>query len=61
MYDKLQGKYKNSVFQILKICKAFSNFDFNLAIRKKIPWDVQLFGNKFMERVSLTSHTEYPN
>ena len=36
MYDKLQGEYKNSVFQILKICKAFSNFDFNLAIRKKI-------------------------
>ena len=35
MYDNLQEKYKNSVFQILKICKAFSNFDFNLTIREK--------------------------
>ena len=29
MYDNLQEKYENSVFQILKICKVFSNFDFN--------------------------------
>ena len=29
MYDNLQEKYKNSVFEILKICKVFSNFDFN--------------------------------
>ena len=36
MYDHLQEKYKNKVFQILKICKAFSNFDFNSTIRKKI-------------------------
>ena len=35
MYDKLLEKYKNSIFQILKICKAFSNFDFNSTIRKK--------------------------
>ena len=35
MYDKFQEKYKNSVFHILKICKAFSNFDFNATIRKK--------------------------
>ena len=35
MYDNLLEKYKNSVFQILKICKAFSNFDFDLTIRKK--------------------------
>ena len=35
MYDNLQKKYESSVFQILKICKAFSNFDFNLTIRKK--------------------------
>ena len=35
MYDNLQEKYKNSVFQILKICKVFSNFDFNLTIKKK--------------------------
>ena len=35
MYENLQGKYKNSVFQILKIRKALSNFDFNLTIREK--------------------------
>ena len=33
MYDNLQEKYRNSVFQILKICKAFSNLDFNSTIR----------------------------
>ena len=36
MYENLQGKYKNSVFQILKIRKALSNFDFNLIIREKL-------------------------
>ena len=61
MYDNLQEKYKNSVFQILKIRKAFSNFDFNSAIRKKIQWVVQLFGNKVIERFLLTSQTEHPN
>ena len=35
MFDNLQQKYKNSDFQILKICIAFSNFDFNLTVRKK--------------------------
>ena len=35
IYDNLQEKYKNSVFQILKICKMFSNFDINLTIREK--------------------------
>ena len=35
MYGNLQEKYKNRVFQILKIFKAFSNFDFNSTIRKK--------------------------
>ena len=30
VHDNLLEKYKNSVFQILKICKAFSNFDFNI-------------------------------
>ena len=33
MYNNLQDKYKNSVFQILKICKAFRDFDFNSTIR----------------------------
>ena len=61
MYDNLQQKYKNSVFQILKICKVFSNFDFNSTIRKKIHWVVQLFGNKVIEIFSLTSQTEHPN
>ena len=35
IYDNLQEKHKNSVLQILKICKVFSNFDFNLTVRKK--------------------------
>ena len=35
MYDKLLGKYENSVFQILRIGKAFSHFDFNSTIKKK--------------------------
>ena len=60
-YNNLQEKYKNSVFQILKICKAFINFDFNSTIRKKIHWVVQLFENKVIERYSLTSQTEHPN
>ena len=34
-YGNLQEKYENSVFQILKIYKAFSNFDDNSTIRKK--------------------------
>ena len=55
MYDNLQGKYKNSVFQILKICKAFGNFDFNLTIKKKIHWVVQLLENKVIEGFSLTT------
>ena len=35
MHGKLLEKHKNSVFQILKIGKAFSHFDFNSRIRKK--------------------------
>ena len=46
MYENLLEKYKNSVFHVLEICKAFSNFDFDLTINKKIHWVVQLFGNK---------------
>ena len=61
MYDNLQEKYKNSVFQILKICKVFSSFDFNSTIRKKIHWVLQLFRDKVRERFSLTSQTEHPN
>ena len=49
MYDNLQEKYKNSIFQISKICKEFSKFDFNLTIKKKIHWAVQLFGNKVIK------------
>ena len=60
MYDKLLEKHKNSVFQILKIGKAFSHFDFNSTIGKKINFVVQLFGNKVIERFSLTSHTDHP-
>ena len=61
MYDNLQEKYKISVFQIPKICKAFNNFDFNSTIRKKIHCVLHLLGNKVIERFSLTSHTEHPN
>ena len=57
MFDNLQEKYKNSVFQFLKIFKAFSNS----TIRKKIHWVVQLFGNKVIEKFSFTSQTEHPN
>ena len=61
MYGNLQEKYRNSVFQILKLFKAFSNFDFNLTIKKKIHWVVQMFGNKAIGRFLLTSQTEHPN
>ena len=61
MYDNLQEKYRNSVFQILKINKAFSNFDFNSTIRKTFHWVVQSFGNKVIERLSLTSQSEHPS
>ena len=61
MYDNLQEKYKISVFQILKICKAFSNFDSNSTIQKKIEWDMDLFGKKVIERFSLISPTGHPN
>ena len=61
MYDNLQEKYKNRIFQILKICKAFNSFDSNSTIRKTIHWVGQLFGNKVIERFLLTSQTEHPN
>ena len=61
MYYNFLEKYNNSVFLILKICKAFSKFDFNLTIRKKICWIAQFFGNKAIDRISLTSRNEHPN
>ena len=63
MYDNLQEKYKSSVYWIvfLKICSGPSNFHFNSTIRKKIHWVVQLFGDKVIERFSLTSRIEHPN
>ena len=61
MYDNLQEKYKNGLFQIFNIFKAFRNFDFNLTIREKAHWVVQLFGNKVIERFLLTSQTEHLN
>ena len=42
MYDDLQEKYKSSAFQILKMCKAFSNFDFDSTIRKKVYWECEI-------------------
>ena len=53
MYYNLRKKYNNSVFLILKIYKAFSNFDFNSTTWKKIHWVVQLFGDKVIERILL--------
>ena len=38
MYDNLLEKFENCAFQVSNICKAFSNFDFNLTTRKKIHW-----------------------
>ena len=61
MYDKLLEKHKNSVFQILKIGKRFSQFDFNSTIWKKIHLVVHLFGNKVIKRFPLTSHSDHPN
>ena len=43
MYYNLLEKYNISLFLILTLCKAFSNFGFNLTIRKKIHWVVLLF------------------
>ena len=60
-YEKLQEKFKNGVFQSLEIYKGFSNFYFNLTIRKKIQRVVELFRNKVIERFSLTVQTEHPN
>ena len=38
MTEKIYDKYKNGVFQILKIGKAFSHFGLNLTIGKKYTW-----------------------
>ena len=35
MYENLQKKYKNSIFQILKIYKPFRICDFSSTIREK--------------------------
>ena len=45
MYGKVVEKHKNSVFQILKIAKAFSHFDFNTTIRKKMHLVVQILAD----------------
>ena len=58
MYDKLLDKH---VFQISKTGKAFSHFDFDRTIWKKMHLVVHLFGNKITERFPLTSHTDHPN
>ena len=50
---------KSSVFQILKLCKAFSNFDFNSTIMKTIHWVMQLFQNKVKKRISLIDSLPY--
>ena len=57
MYDKLREKYISSVFQILKICKVFSDFDLNLTIRKKYTG----FCNCLEIRSQKSFQAEYPN
>ena len=61
MHRNLQEKSTNIAFQILKIYKAFSNFDYNSTIRKKIHWILHLFENKVIGKFSLTSQTEHAN
>ena len=56
MYDNLQEKYKKSVFQILDICKAFTNFGFNSTIGKS-NCVVQFLKIKIMKRFLLISQT----
>ena len=46
-----------TVFSDLKKIESIRNFDFDRPIRKKNR-TVQLFGNKVIEKFSLTSHTE---
>ena len=38
IYDKLLETHKNGVFQILKIGKVLSHYDFNSISRKKYIW-----------------------
>ena len=61
-------KYKSSVSQVLKICKAFSNFDFNSTIRKKYTGfcnclEIERFirFRKVIESFSLTGQAEDPS
>ena len=58
-YGNLQEKYENSVFQILKIYKAFSNFDDNSTIRKK--YNGLCNDSEVRSQGSLTSQTEHAN
>ena len=68
-YKKMNGKYmtiyrrniKIAFFRFQKYGKRFSNFDINSAFREKTHWVVQWFGNKVVERFSLTSRAEHPN
>ena len=50
MYENLQEKYKNNLFQILKICKiiALERLAILILIRQleNKHWVVQFFGNK---------------
>ena len=55
------GELQKFVFQILKIYKRFSYFDYNSTIRKEIHWIVHLFENKVIWKFLLTSQTEHAN
>ena len=60
MYYNLRKKYNNSVFLILKIYKAFSNFDFNSTTWKKIHWVVNCLEISHRKDF-VNSHNEHPN
>ena len=53
--------FNGKLYFLCSVCRALSNFDFDLTITKKMHWVFQLFGNKVMERISLTNRTEHPN
>ena len=61
MYDNLHEKYKNSVSQILKICKIRTLECLAILISIRQLGKKNSFRNKVIERFSLNNPTEHPN
>ena len=62
MYDNLQEDYKNSIFQILKICKIRTLERLAIVtlfgqLEKEYTGLCNCFGNNVIERFSLTTQT----